>query len=143
MTYFFLSRLSRPPRYSRLLPVVFSSDETYNCVKVYVGAGHMSEAEFSREKENGFVRFFSFFGRPAMDLVNNLGAMAIFFGLSFIKIFHRKQFREIIVQVFYIGSKSTGIVVLVALFTGMVLGLQLFYTLVKFGSKVFSGLLLP
>ena len=99
----------------------------------------MSEAEFSHERANGVVRFFSIFGKPAMDLVNNLGAMAMFFGLSFIKIFHRKQFREIIVQVFYIGSKSTGIVVLVALFTGMVLGLQLFYTLVKFGSEGVLG----
>jgi len=34
----------------------------------------------------------------------------------------------------YIGAKSSLIVMLVALFTGMVLGLQLFYTLVKFGS---------
>jgi hypothetical protein len=33
MTYFFLSRLSRPPRNSRLLPVVFLPDKTYTYLK--------------------------------------------------------------------------------------------------------------
>ena len=37
-------------------------------------------------------------------------------------------------QVFHIGARSSLIVMLVGLFTGMVLGLQLFHTLVKFGS---------
>ena len=99
----------------------------------------MNESKLTVNEANIANRFFGPFGRPAMALVNNLGAMAIFFGLAFINIFHKKQFREIITQVFYIGSKSTGIVVLVALFTGMVLGLQLFYTLVKFGSEGVLG----
>ena len=83
--------------------------------------------------------FFSFFGKPFMQFVNSLGAITIFFGLAFINIFRRKQVSEIISQVFYIGTKSTGIVVLVALFTGMVLGLQLYYTLIKFGSEGVLG----
>ena len=58
----------------------------------------------------------------------------IFFFLAFVNIFRRKQLREIVNQVFYIGATSSLIVMLVGLFTGMVLGLQLFYTLVKFGS---------
>jgi phospholipid/cholesterol/gamma-HCH transport system permease protein len=60
--------------------------------------------------------------------------MAIFFSIAFINIFRSKQLREIINQVFYIGARSSLIVMLVGLFTGMVIGLQLFYTLVKFGS---------
>ena len=66
--------------------------------------------------------------------MGNLGAMAVFFCLAFINIFRRKQLPEIVSQVFYIGATSSLIVMLVGLFTGMVLGLQLFYTLVKFGS---------
>jgi phospholipid/cholesterol/gamma-HCH transport system permease protein len=73
-------------------------------------------------------------GRGTLRLLGNLGAMAIFFSLAFISIFQRKQLREIVNQVFYIGARSSLIVMLVGLFTGMVLGLQLFYTLVKFGS---------
>jgi phospholipid/cholesterol/gamma-HCH transport system permease protein len=99
----------------------------------------MSEAEFSQERTNGIGRFFSIFGRPVMAVVNYLGAETIFFCVAFINIFRRKQIHEIIAQVFYIGFKSTGIVVLVGLFTGMVLGLQLFYTLVKFGSEGVLG----
>ena len=67
-------------------------------------------------------------------MLGNFGAIAIFFSLAFVNIFRRKQFREIVNQVFYIGARSSLIVLLVGLFTGMVLGLQLFYTLVKFGS---------
>ena len=65
--------------------------------------------------------------------------MAIFFALSFLKIFRPKQIREIVQQVFYIGAKSSNIVMLVGLFAGMVLGLQLFYTLKKFGSEGVLG----
>jgi phospholipid/cholesterol/gamma-HCH transport system permease protein len=99
----------------------------------------MSEADFSQQRTNGIGRFFSIFGRPVVALINNLGAAAIFFFFACVNIFYRKQAREIISQVFYIGAKSTGIVVLVALFTGMVLGLQLYYTLIKFGSEGVLG----
>jgi phospholipid/cholesterol/gamma-HCH transport system permease protein len=60
--------------------------------------------------------------------------MAVFFFMAFINIFRRRQLFEIVNQVFHIGARSSLIVLLVGLFTGMVLGLQLFYTLVKFGS---------
>ena len=42
-------------------------------------------------------------------------------------------------HVYFIGVRSTMIVMLVGLFTGMVLGLQLYYTLVKFGSQGVLG----
>lgn len=77
---------------------------------------------------------FSSVGAWSMRLLGNLGAMVIFFCLAFINIFRRKQLREIVNQIYYIGATSSLIVMLVGLFTGMVLGLQLFYTLVKFGS---------
>lgn len=73
-------------------------------------------------------------GKAAITLVSNLGALTFFFGHSLVKIFSRKQPGEIIEQTYYIGARSTMIVMLVGLFTGMVLGLQLYYTLVKIGS---------
>ncbi len=77
---------------------------------------------------------FTFIGRITMGFVNSMGSMVIFFSLAFINIFRRKQIQEIVNQIYYIGATSSLIVMLVGLFTGMVLGLQLFYTLVKFGS---------
>ncbi len=78
-------------------------------------------------------------GKQVLYLVDSLGAMAVFFFLGLINIFRRRQLREIINQIFYIGATSSLIVMLVGLFTGMVLGLQLFYTLVKFGSAAALG----
>jgi phospholipid/cholesterol/gamma-HCH transport system permease protein len=89
--------------------------------------------------ENPFISLFSFIGKITMSVINNLGAIAIFFTLAFLKIFRQRQFREIIQHVFYIGAKSSSIVLLVGLFTGMVLGLQLYYTLAKFGSSGVLG----
>ncbi len=83
---------------------------------------------------NGIVRLLSLVGAGTLRLLGNFGAIAIFFSLALVNIFRRKQLREIVNQVFYIGARSSLIVMLVGLFTGMVLGLQLFYTLVMFGS---------
>jgi phospholipid/cholesterol/gamma-HCH transport system permease protein len=93
----------------------------------------------STMKDSPIWLFFNFLGKRTMSVINNLGAVVIFFTLAFVKIFRRKQIREIIQQVFYIGAKSSNIVMLVGLFTGMVLGLQLFYTLNKFGSQGVLG----
>ena len=73
-------------------------------------------------------------GKFALGVVNHLGAAALFFAKAMWAVFTPRQLHSIVVQVYYIGAKTTGIVALVALFTGMVLGLQLYYTLVKFGS---------
>jgi len=83
---------------------------------------------------NSLLGFIAWVGRESLGLVSNFGAMAIFFSLAFINIFRRKQLAEIVNHAYSIGARSSLIVMLVGLFTGMVLGLQLFYTLVKFGS---------
>src|SRR5271169_6460412 len=90
-------------------------------------------------KDSVFLAFFHFLGKRTMKAINNLGGIVIFFTLAFLKIFRKKQLREIIQQVFFIGARSSNIVVLVGLFTGMVLGLQLFYALNKFGSQGVLG----
>jgi phospholipid/cholesterol/gamma-HCH transport system permease protein len=56
-----------------------------------------------------------------MSIINNLGAIVIFFALAFVKIFRPKQIREIVQQGFFIGARSSNIVILVGLSTGMVL----------------------
>jgi len=90
-------------------------------------------------KDNPVLLFFNYVGRRTISVVDNLGAIVIFFALAFVKIFRSKQIREIVQQVFHIGARSSNIVMLVGLFTGMVLGLQLYYTLTKFGSEGVLG----
>ncbi len=79
-------------------------------------------------------KFFDFFGAKTLMLNNSLGAIAIFFFRSFFLIFRVKAIPDIIQQIYFIGAKSANIVMLVGFFTGMVLGLQLYFVLVKFGS---------
>ena len=83
--------------------------------------------------------FFNALGRSWSNWIGALGAVTIFLVRSFLLIFRPKQFPLIVQQIYFIGARSAGIVMLVGLFTGMVLGLQLFYTLVKFGSSGVLG----
>jgi len=78
-------------------------------------------------------------GEASVRWVNELGAMVLFLLRAFLMIFHPKQFSTIVQQVYFIGARSSVIVMFVSLFTGMVLGLQLFHTLVKFGSAGVLG----
>jgi len=78
-------------------------------------------------------------GRSALRSVDEFGAASIFLLRAFVLIFRIRQIPSIIQQVYYIGARSANIVMLVGLFTGMVLGLQLYYTLIKFGSAGVLG----
>jgi len=90
--------------------------------------------------QNSFLMSpFNHVGKQALTTVNNIGAATLFFLKSFVMIFRPKQFPEIIRQVFHIGAKSANIVMLVGLFTGMVLGLQLYYAMAKLGSEGVLG----
>lgn len=91
------------------------------------------------ERRSLVLRCFASVGRRVLVFFGNLGAILIFFLISLGGIFSRKQLTETAWQIYYVSATSTGIVILVGLFTGMVLGLQLFYTLVKFGSASVLG----
>jgi len=80
-------------------------------------------------------RPFAHIGRKVMGWVDNLGATAIFLMMALLQIFQRKQLFKIIEQVYYIGARSITIIMLVSLFTGMVLGLQSYHALLKFGAQ--------
>ncbi|MGH7254108.1 MAG: MlaE family ABC transporter permease, partial [Nitrospiraceae bacterium] len=69
-----------------------------------------------------------------------MGRMLLFMLATFAWL-ARPPFRpfQILKQLHFIGFKSTFVVVLTAAFTGMVLGLQIYYTLRKFGSEGVLG----
>lgn len=79
-------------------------------------------------------------GRGALAPVQEMGRAAIFFlrGLLHLVSFPL-QADKVIDQVYFIGMKSVFVVCLTGAFTGMVLGLQGYYTLVKFGSEGLLG----
>ena len=88
----------------------------------------------------GFLGGINWLGRKTLEIIGELGAVGIFFAYGLTLIFSLPfQFRKIIQQVYFIGVKSFLIISLIGLFTGMVLGLQGYYTLVKFGSEGMLG----
>jgi phospholipid/cholesterol/gamma-HCH transport system permease protein len=79
-------------------------------------------------------------GRAFIQVIHELGAGFVFFLSGIRHIFTWPlQVNKTIQQVYFIGVKSVFVIFLVSLFTGMVLGLQLYYTLVKFGSEGVLG----
>ncbi|MGM0418314.1 MAG: MlaE family ABC transporter permease [Thermodesulfobacteriota bacterium] len=79
-------------------------------------------------------------GESVLSSIQRLGNFFLFF-LTGLVIFFKwpVQFSKLINQIYFIGLKSVLIVCLTGLFTGMVLGLQGYYTLVQFGSEGFLG----
>lgn len=88
---------------------------------------------------NRFHRLVRYLGAGALGRVEALGSIALFLIAAIRGIVGRKQLSGVLQHVYFIGVRSTAIVMLVGLFTGMVLGLQLYYTLVKFGSAGVLG----
>ena len=74
-------------------------------------------------------------GRSTIGHVRELGRLGWFLVYSLYMIVRKPGSPlHILKQVSFIGAKSLFVICLTAAFTGMVLGLQLFYTLVMFGS---------
>jgi phospholipid/cholesterol/gamma-HCH transport system permease protein len=73
-------------------------------------------------------------------MVNEMGRMLLFL-FATVGWLVRPPFRlqQVLKQLHFIGFKSTFVIVLTAAFTGMVLGLQGYYTLRKFGSEGLLG----
>ena len=79
-------------------------------------------------------------GRPVLDAVGFMGSVAIFLFEGLAQIFaSTKIFSRSVRQIYVIGHKSLFLILLISLFCGMVLGLQGYYTLIKFGSVGFLG----
>lgn len=91
----------------------------------------------SSNPESNFVRNT---GQVTLDIAATLGRAGIFFVQSIAYIFYLPfQWKRILEQVYFIGMKSVVVILLTGGFTGMVLGLQGYYTLSKFGSEGLLG----
>jgi phospholipid/cholesterol/gamma-HCH transport system permease protein len=86
------------------------------------------------------VRLVEALGRIGLDVVEALGRFGGFLGeavaYTFIPPF---KFGRLLDRIHFIGFRSLTIVILTGGFTGMVLGLQVFLTLSRFGSEAFLG----
>ena len=79
-------------------------------------------------------------GARVIAQIEEMGAMLLFLLRSFGWLFRPPlRLYQIIKQMHFVGSKSTFVVILTALFTGMVLALQGYYSLRKFGSEGLLG----
>ncbi len=94
----------------------------------------LSNAEAGWPLVTILTRPFAAIGRAAIRWIGNLGASAVFLFLATLKIVRPRQVPKIIQQVYFIGARSTMIIMLVGLFTGMVMGLQYHHALVKVGA---------
>jgi len=80
------------------------------------------------------------FGLTFIRYVESIGRICLFFAKGVAGIFILPfQFSKIIDHTWFIGAKSVFVITLTGLFTGMVLGLQGYYSLVKFGSEAALG----
>lgn len=87
------------------------------------------------------LQFFSLLGKKALQWMKQLGFGAIFTVQAMIKIVGRGQYMRILQHIYFIGARSSPIVLLVGLFTGMVLGLQLYHALSFVGAEGTLGAL--
>jgi len=79
-------------------------------------------------------------GRKAIFPIAYLGHVALFLIQGVAHIFsYPFQFKKILEQINIIGAKSLFVIALTGAFTGMVMGLQGYYTLVMFGSEEMLG----
>ncbi len=79
-------------------------------------------------------------GRSTTQAVNELGEFAVFFVSSLFAFGgQRKKLEKLIRAIHEMGVRCLPIILFVGLFTGLVLGLQGYYTLVKFGSESALG----
>jgi phospholipid/cholesterol/gamma-HCH transport system permease protein len=94
-----------------------------------------SESDIKKRPDTLILRPFAFIGRTVINWVDRLGAAAIFLYMALLRTIGRKQLSKTVQQIYYIGARSITIIMLVSLFTGMVLGLQSYHALLKFGAS--------
>jgi phospholipid/cholesterol/gamma-HCH transport system permease protein len=80
-------------------------------------------------------------GEAGLRVIAEMGAMTIFMLRGAGRVFAASPGwrRKVVRQIYVIGAGSFFLIALIALFSGMVLGLQGYYTLSKFGSTGFLG----
>ncbi|MFP4487373.1 MAG: ABC transporter permease, partial [Campylobacterales bacterium] len=85
--------------------------------------------------------FFAFLGRPVINLSSILDKIGVFtlFHIKLVPLYFTKPFRlkETFKQMENIGVNSSGVIILTAIFTGMVLAIQFYQGFHKFGADAF------
>ncbi len=90
--------------------------------------------------EGVFIRLLLFLGRAAVAPVIGLGRAGLFLANTVVWTFIPPlKVGRLIKQIYFIGSKSITIVSLTGAFTGMVLALETFYAMRKFGAEALLG----
>jgi phospholipid/cholesterol/gamma-HCH transport system permease protein len=86
------------------------------------------------------LRPFEAVGRGVIDIVEALGRFGTFFLQALVTLVTPPfKFRAFVDRIDYIGFRSLLIILLTGMFTGMVLGLQIYFTLSRFGSEAYLG----
>ena len=86
------------------------------------------------------VRVLGGVGRGVFRFLGHSGRLMIFMGATLARVFDRRvRGRELVSQISFVGAGSVGVVMLSAIFTGLVLTLQGYYALVRFGSENLVG----
>ncbi len=79
-------------------------------------------------------------GKPFLEMLSFMGSTALFFADGVRQVFTSSRIvRRSMHQVYVIGWQSLFLITLISLFCGMVLGLQGYYTLTRFGAVGFLG----
>jgi len=85
-------------------------------------------------------RWLGALGEQSLYVLTDLGRMGFFLALSLTGLFKRPfRFRELIKQLAFVGAGSFSVIFFTALSSGMVLGLQGYYSLHKFGAEGMLG----
>lgn len=86
------------------------------------------------------IRWVGGLGEHALYVLNDLGRMGVFLFFAMIGAFKRPfRFQELVKQLSFIGGGSLTVIFFTALSSGMVLGLQGYYSLHKFGAEGMLG----
>ena len=94
----------------------------------------------NHSKIPGLFKPFSAIGKETIYVLTDLGRMGIFLLSALIGMFKQPfRFKEVLKQLHFIGAGSVFVIFFTALSTGMVLGLQGYYSLHKFGAEGMLG----
>jgi len=79
-------------------------------------------------------------GSEFLYLLENIGRMGLFFAAAVANVFRPPySIHPIVRQIYFFGARSVTVILVTGLFTGMVLGLQGYHNLKKFGSEELLG----
>lgn len=96
--------------------------------------------QLESDRQNLVLRMFGGLGERTLYFLTDLGRMGIFLLYALISLFKRPfRFRELVKQLYFIGVGSLPVIFFTALASGMVLGLQGYYSLNKFGAEGMLG----